>query len=229
MYNSHGEGKLSTKTLFSDEKGFNVASVIVMGETECVLLDAQWTFSNAHRVIAEIAETGKRLTKIFITHSHPDHYFGAGHIAEAFPEAEAVAIPADCETINQQFFGKLEHWEKIIGRTNVCRRSVELKPLESDYFELEGCRIEIIPNITGDLVYNTIVWIPSIRTLYGSDVLFNEAHPFTCEITPEERRRWIEDLDFLKSLEAAVVIPDIKNPECRSITVPSTIPENTCR
>ncbi|MEJ2109344.1 MAG: MBL fold metallo-hydrolase, partial [Acidobacteriota bacterium] len=57
-----GSNSLSTKTCFSDEYGFAVASVIVMGEKDCVLLDAQWTLLNAHKVIAEILETGKNLT-----------------------------------------------------------------------------------------------------------------------------------------------------------------------
>src|SRR5690554_5483259 len=129
IYNNHGDGLPSTKVFFADEKGFNVASVIVMGENDCVLIDTQWTLSNAHRVIAEIVETGKRLTKIYVTHSHPDHYFGLGHIAEAFPEAECVALPEDCKVINEQFFGKIEHWENVIGKTNVCRKAAKLKPL----------------------------------------------------------------------------------------------------
>ena len=58
--NTHGKDLLSTKVFFSDEKGFEVASVIVMGEEEAALIDTQWTLSNAHRVIAEVLETGKR-------------------------------------------------------------------------------------------------------------------------------------------------------------------------
>ena len=54
--NRHGEGKLATKTFFSNEFGFNVASVIVMGKKECILIDCQWTKANAHRVIAEIID-----------------------------------------------------------------------------------------------------------------------------------------------------------------------------
>lgn len=74
--NNHGKDSLATKVFFSDESGFEVASLIVMGKTGAALIDAQWTLSNAHRVVAEILETGKFLETIYVTHAHPDHYFG---------------------------------------------------------------------------------------------------------------------------------------------------------
>ena len=211
--NNHGPNALSTKVFFSDEKGFEVASVIVMGKTDAILIDAQWTLSNAHRVVAEIAETGKQLKTIYVTHAHPDHYFGLGLVAEAFPAAQVTALASVARTINRQFFGKLNHWEKVIGPTNVCRKTVTIDALEQNYIELEGERIEIIPEVIGDLKYNTVVWIPSIKTLYGSDVLFNQAHPFTCEVTQEERRQWIRDIEQLEKLDAEVIIPGHQKPD----------------
>jgi glyoxylase-like metal-dependent hydrolase (beta-lactamase superfamily II) len=211
--NNHGSKLLSTKTFFSDEKGFEVASVIVMGKTDAALLDAQWTLSNAHRVIAEINETGKYLKTIYVTHAHPDHYFGLGVIAEAFPGVKCIALPDVAGMINRQFFGKLDHWENVIGPTNVCRTTVNIEPMKHNYFELEGERIEIIPNVMGDLKYNSVVWIPSIKTLYGSDVLFNEAHPFTCEVTAEERAQWIRDVEMLEKMGAETVIPGHQKPD----------------
>ena len=210
--NNHGPNKLSTKVFFSDEKGFEVASVIVMGKKNAVLIDAQWTLSNAHRVIAEIAETGKHLETIYVSHAHPDHYFGLGVIAEAFPSARILALASVAHTINHQFFGKLEHWETVIGPANVCRKTVPIEPLSRNYIELEGERIEILPEVVGDLKFNSVVWIPSIKTLYGSDVLFNQAHPFTCEVTPEERAQWISDIEKLEKLGAEVVIPGHQKP-----------------
>jgi glyoxylase-like metal-dependent hydrolase (beta-lactamase superfamily II) len=210
--NTHGPNKLATKTFFSDESGFEVASVIVTGKTDAALLDAQWTLSNAHRVISEILETGKYLKTIYITHAHPDHYFGLGTIAEAFPEARIVALPSEARIINKQFFGKVEHWEKVIGPINVPRKTAKIEPLSENYFELEGNRIEIIPEVMGDMKYNTAVWIPSIKTLYGSDVLFNQAHPFTCELTAEERKQWVADIKRLEKLGAEVIIPGHQKP-----------------
>jgi glyoxylase-like metal-dependent hydrolase (beta-lactamase superfamily II) len=184
----------------------------VTGKTDAVLIDAQWTLSNAHRLVAEILETDKNLKTVYVTHAHPDHYFGLGPIAEAFPKARVIALPEVARTINKQFFGKIEYWEKTIGVTNTPRKSVNIEPMTGKYFELEGQRIEVIPEIMGDLKFNSVVWIPSIKTLYGSDVLFNQAHPFTCEVTAEERAQWIRDIERLEKLDAAVVIPGHQKP-----------------
>ena len=87
--------------------------------------------------------------------------------------------------------------EQVIGN-NIAGVSKILNPSKK-LFELEGHRIEIIPKLIGDMKYNSVVWIPSIKTLYGSDLLFNGAHPFTCELTGgaptvDQRSRFPEDL-----------------------------------
>jgi glyoxylase-like metal-dependent hydrolase (beta-lactamase superfamily II) len=210
--NASGTNSLSTKTFFSDENGFEVASVIVMGKTDAVLLDAQWTLSNAHSVIAAILETGKVLKTIYVSHAHPDHYFGAGTIAAAFPDAKVVAIDTEANIINKQFFGKIEHWEGVIGKVNCPRKTTNVETLKENYIELEGQRLEIITKVVGDMKYNTMVWIPSIKTLYASDVLFNQAHPFTCELRPGELKEWIEAVDKIEKMGAEVIIPGHQKP-----------------
>ena len=210
--NNHGPNKLSTRVFFSDESGFSVASVIVLGKTDAALIDAQWSLSNGHRVAAEILETGKHLKYIYVTHAHPDHYFGMGPITEAFPEAKVIALPVVANTINKQMFGKVDYWKPIIGPTNVPTKAVKIEQMTNNYFELEGQRIEILPDIMGDLKYNTVVWIPSIKTLYGSDVLFNQAHPFTCEISAADRQQWLKDIGRLEKMGAEVIIPGHQKP-----------------
>lgn len=214
-YTASGQNSLSTKVFYSDESGFEVASVIVMGKTDAVLLDAQWTKSNAHKVVAEILETGKILKTIYVTHAHPDHYFGLGEIAAEFPQAKVIAIPSEADIINKQFFGKIEHWENVIGKLNVCRKTAPIEPMTGLTFELEGQTLEVIPKVMGDMRYNTMVWIPSIKTLYGSDVLFNQAHPFTCELTAGERQQWIADVDKIEKMGAEVIIPGHQKPGCQ--------------
>jgi glyoxylase-like metal-dependent hydrolase (beta-lactamase superfamily II) len=210
--NTFGEDKLKTLTCICTERGQEVASVLVMGKREAVLIDAQWTLANALRVTAEILETGLDLKAIYTTHAHPDHYFGIGHIAEYFPKARLLALPEVARVINRQFFDKMDYWEPKIGRNNVCTKIAPLEELDESFIELEGERIEIIPHLMGDLKYNSVVHIPSIKTLYGSDVLFNDAHMFTCEITALGRQQWRDDIDRLAAMDIDVYIPGHARP-----------------
>ena len=65
--NTHGPGKLQTLAMISDEAGFNVVSTLIFGEKDAVLIDCQWTRSNAYRVIAEICERNLNLKAVFAT------------------------------------------------------------------------------------------------------------------------------------------------------------------
>ena len=203
-----GEGKLRVKVMISDEGGFCVTSTLIMGQKDCVLVDCQWTRSNAYRVIAEIAETNLNLKAVFATHAHPDHYWGIGHIGEAFPQAKLYAMAEDIPVINEQFNSKTEHWESVIGKVNLCRLKPVIEPLpESNIIELEGEEIIVYPHVWGDLKYNTVVWVPSIKTFIGSDVLFSNAHPFTCEVSDRGRYKWYQDLEKFSKFGAELVVP----------------------
>lgn len=41
-----------------------------------------------------IRSFGRRLTHVYVTHGHGDHFFGIGQIMDAFPGARAVATEA---------------------------------------------------------------------------------------------------------------------------------------
>ncbi|MDR0916026.1 MAG: MBL fold metallo-hydrolase [Oscillospiraceae bacterium] len=203
-----GKGKLKIRVFLAPESGFSVASVIVYGEKEALLIDTQWTRSNAYRVCAEICELGVDLTQIFVTHSHPDHYFGTGYIAEQFPDAVVYAPEQTAIFYNTQFDEKIEHWTEVIGRHNVCLKKTDVKVLPaSNRLYVEGVEVVIYPDRMGDVKYNSLVWIPEIKTVYGSDILFNKAHPFTCEVTKSERKKWFEDIEFIEALKPDVIIP----------------------
>ena len=60
----------------ASENSFGVASVLVSGKTDAVLIDAQFTLADAEKVAQEIKASGKKLTTIFVSHGDPDFYFG---------------------------------------------------------------------------------------------------------------------------------------------------------
>lgn len=206
--NTYGKGKLKTITCISNDDGFRVASVILEGEKTCMIVDTQWTLSNAHRVIAEIYETGKPLTDIYLSHGHPDHYLGTQVFADAFPEATIWGVENTKEVIDREYMPKIEYWQTVVGRLNCPNKPITIKLVEDNVIMFEGNRIEIIPEVWGDMKWNTLVYIPSIKALIGSDVIFNKAHPFTCELTPKGRVGWINACkDILARDDLDIIIP----------------------
>lgn len=71
-------------------KNFKVNSIVLIGANESALIDAQFTISEAQDLLQTISSFGVNLTQIWITHPHPDHYFGVGTILSAYPNAKVV-------------------------------------------------------------------------------------------------------------------------------------------
>ena len=66
---------------------------LISGPTEGILIDALLTFSNADRIAAWAKSFGKKITGVYITHGHSDHWLGLARLLEHFPEARGYAAP----------------------------------------------------------------------------------------------------------------------------------------
>ena len=83
-----------------------MASTLIYGKRDAVLVDAFMTVEQASSLADWIAKKNRNLTTIYITHGHGDHWFGVGTLLERFPNASVVATPnassvrePDCERV----------------------------------------------------------------------------------------------------------------------------------
>jgi glyoxylase-like metal-dependent hydrolase (beta-lactamase superfamily II) len=201
---------LSIKVFTSSDQndGFGVTSTIIMGEKDAILVDAQFTISNAHRLLADIIETKKELKKIFITHLHPDHFLGLEVIKKAYPEAEIISYKDVAADINEAYDFKIDYWGKTVLNTNGAKTRFSIKEIDDDTLYLDGCEIKILGLMSGDCIRVTPLWIPSIKTIIASDIVFSDAHVWVADMrTPERMEKWMQSLDKLESLGAEVIVP----------------------
>src|SRR6202166_2922655 len=201
-----GQHGFSIKVFTSTDDQFWANSVIIEGEHEVMLVDAQLTKNNAEKVLQEINETKKPLSIIYITHEHADHFLGLEVFKEAYPGVKIIANSAVVDPINQVYQEKIEKWQKIFG-SGATSRVVTITKFDGNFVEFEGSKIEVLKHIRGDTDENTMLWIPGQRIHIAGDVLFNDMHVYTAETDSKARGKWLNSLNKIRELKPAVVIP----------------------
>jgi glyoxylase-like metal-dependent hydrolase (beta-lactamase superfamily II) len=181
-------------------------SVIIEGEHEVMLVDAQLTKTNAERVLEEIKETKKPLSIVYITHEHADHFLGLEVFREAYPGARIIANSAVTDRINKVYQEKVDKWKKIFG-SGATSHVVAIEKFDGNFIEFEGSKIEVLKNIQGDTDENTMLWIPGQRILIAGDVVVNNMHVYTAETDSKAREKWLNSLQKIRELKPSVVIP----------------------
>ncbi|WBX96201.1 MBL fold metallo-hydrolase [Chryseobacterium gambrini] len=194
------------KVYNASENSFGVASVIVTGKTEAVLIDAQFTLADAEKVAQEIKKDGKKLTAIYVSHGDPDFYFGLEIFKKYFPEVTAYASPATIEHIKKTAQKKLEVWGERLGK-NITSNVILPQNLKEDFIELEGEKLEIIG--LEEFPSRTFVWIPSVKAAVGGINVFGTSfHLWMADAqTAEARKEWTSVLNKIDNLNPEIVIP----------------------
>ena len=203
--------QLTYKVYTGSPAGFNVTSTLIEGEKDAILIDAQFTLSDAHRLAAMILESKKNLTTVYVTHAHPDHYWGLAVIRQTFPQARLVALPETVADIQASLPKKLKQWKPVYG-ANVPDEPVVPAALQGTALTLEGEKIEIIGDLQGDTAHNSIVWVPQLKLAIAGDIVYNNAHVWMLEAPKaEQRAAWIGTLNKLEAMRPAVVVAGHKS------------------
>jgi len=201
-----GQHRFSIKVFTSPDDQFWVNSVVIEGEHEVMLVDAQLTKTSAEKVLQEIRETKKLLSIIYVTHEHADHFLGLEVFKGAYPGVRIIANSAVTDRINKVYQEKVDKWKKILG-SGATSQVVTIEKFDGDFIEFEGAKIEVLKNIQGDTDENTMLWIPGQGILIAGDVLFNDMHVYTAETDNKAREKWLNSLQKIRELKPSVVIP----------------------
>ncbi|GAB2502683.1 MBL fold metallo-hydrolase [Nocardiopsis aegyptia] len=187
----------------------NKTATLITGEEQAFLIDAGFTRADGHRLVAEILDSGRELTTVFVSHADPDFYWGAEVVADAFPQAEIVATPPVIEHIEQSYEGKLKAWEAV--GANRPTRLVEMTALTGDIV-FEGHVFQLRGGHPG-LADRHYLWQADQRAIVGGVLLFQNEHVWVADTArPRDRAVWVEMLDEMSALEPAFAIPGHRLP-----------------
>ena len=188
-----------------------VASTLVLGDNDAVLVDPPFTYEQIDRVGDWIERSGKRLAYIYATHGHGDHWFGADRIMGRFPGAIAYATQKTIAMMHQQAaVGRAQRWD-IDFPGLIPESPVVFEPIPTNGFTLEGHRCVAIEVGHTDTDDTTVLHVASIGLVVAGDVAYNGVHQYLLESRGGGMQAWLVALDLVEALQARAVIAGHKN------------------
>lgn len=194
--------------------GLPLASTLVFGDRDAVLVDVPITEAQAERLADRIAATGKRLTTIFITHGHGDHWFGVSTVLRRFPDAEVVATAGTVAMMAVQGSSEVraQLWDPAfpgqIGDTSVVAHASQTGTID-----LEGHELRIVSVGHTDTDDTSVLHVPPLALVIAGDAAYNGVHQYLVESAGDGRQAWLAGIDVIEALEPRVVVAGHKNPD----------------
>ena len=100
---------LKTYHISSSENRLSSVATLIVGSKAAAVIDLPFLVPDAEAVIDFVKQkTTVPLKCVFVTHHHPDHYFSAKAILDAFPESQLSAAPYVCAGIDREYDEKVK-------------------------------------------------------------------------------------------------------------------------
>lgn len=191
-----------------------ISSTLIAGENDAVLVDAPVTVTQARALADRVAASGKNLTGIYITHGHPDHWFGATVLLDRFPAARLVALPSVVQQMRKYLAPEvLQVWHQRFPGEIPAHPAVagELSGAPGE-IQVEGKELAPVALGHTDTDDTTCLYVPSLSLVAAGDAVYNGIYLQLRESTPATRQEWIAALGTIEALHPAVVIAGHKAP-----------------
>ena len=200
------KGQVVIHCLASPDDGERVNAQIIETPHKLVLVDVMLLRACAQELREYALGLGKPIDRVFITHAHPDHWFGQ----EFFQDQAIYAFP---ETIGEiQAFADLaigfhrsQHGEAVTDRAWLPGKTVEPGDLEID-----GITFRILKIANAEDVAMLALVLPAERVLIAQDLVYNQVHLFVGQRSMDGTRchdGWIAALEAFQKMDFDLVFP----------------------
>jgi glyoxylase-like metal-dependent hydrolase (beta-lactamase superfamily II) len=180
------------------------ASTLICASENAVLTDPGMTADQA-RVLGDwVAQKGRNVTDIFVTHGHGDHWFAAGLFAERF----GARVVATAETIAQMHKSVATRpflWDKVY--TDIPPTPVTAITVPDNRFTLQGHDLVIVEVGDTDSTDTSVLHVPDLRLVVAGDVIYNGCHMYLAQrVVVGDFGPWREAIKMVEALKPQHIV-----------------------
>ena len=182
-------------------------ATLIYGARDAVLVDTFLSAQQSKELADWLAESGKNLTTIYITHGHGDHCFGLSVLLDRFPNARALATAPVVAAIQKQIAPDFikSFWEPRFPGL-LPSRLIAPEPLDGNTFYLEGEALQVVELGHTDTANSTALQVPAIGLVNSGDCVYNNTHLYLAECDARARDEWLRALDRIEAIHAKTVV-----------------------
>jgi glyoxylase-like metal-dependent hydrolase (beta-lactamase superfamily II) len=186
-------------TFTAPEEGWLVTSHIIELPSQLFVVDAQYTLAFAREVAVYAVGLKKPLTRLYVTHYHPDHLLGAAAFEAPLYALESVAekIQAAGDRVARE-----EH-AKVGDDIPTTSRQPEHLIAEGEEV-VEGVRIEYRCLRSAETENALVVALPQVEAIIVQDLVYDRSHLFLGE---RHFDGWRSALRQHRELPFSIVLP----------------------
>jgi glyoxylase-like metal-dependent hydrolase (beta-lactamase superfamily II) len=180
---------------------------LLWGEYDAVLVDTFLSDAHNEELADWIESKRRKLRTIYLTHAHPDHFFGLTLLLKRFPEARAIARPNVVAAMRVASSPEIvaNNWSRRFPGQIPERLTIAQK-IDASSFELEGHDLRVIDTGHTDTNDTTAVYVPSLGLVIAGDAIYNETHPYLAEAGQTGRQAWLAAIDKIAALNPTAVV-----------------------
>ncbi|MCJ1312099.1 hypothetical protein MMC25_005773 [Agyrium rufum] len=197
-----------------------ISVTLIQTPTSAVLVDTPISASQTYTLIKWIRVTipNKRLTTLYITHGHGDHFFGMPLLRAAFPGLHVVATAPTIEHIEETLSpAAFPIWEGFFpGQIPDQDQDTSfLQALPADgIFKVDGHVFQAVEVGETDTWNTTVLHVPDIGLVVAGDAVYGHYYQYLGDSnTTALQNQWLKALDKIAVLEPRAIVPGHMDPK----------------
>jgi glyoxylase-like metal-dependent hydrolase (beta-lactamase superfamily II) len=191
--------QVAIHTYTSPESGLAVNTHVIELASQLLILDTQYGLPFASEAAEFAASLGKPITRVYVSHAHPDHFFGAGVF-----NTPVYALPSTRETIAAAGDVMLAGNKAAVGDFVPDKVTVPTIDVEPGVEVIDGVRFEFAAVTQTEAEAMLIIELANEGVVLAQDLVYDNLHLYLAE---KHLAGWRTSVEELRSKGFSTVLP----------------------